>query len=66
LGAGAYGFGFSDDGKFNLFDVGGKQLMSVSASKNAELRRPRPLMMALEGGALRLYAERSYVVIAAK
>jgi hypothetical protein len=66
LGAGAFGFGFSEDGKFNLFDVGGKQLMSVNASKDTAMRRPRPLMMTIEGGALRLYAERSYVTIAAK
>ncbi|HEY3136255.1 MAG TPA: hypothetical protein VGL29_09530 [Blastocatellia bacterium] len=66
LGAGAYGFGFTDDGKFNVFDVGGKQLMSASATKDSAIRRPRPLMMSVEGGALRLYAERSYVVIAAK
>lgn len=66
LSAGAYGFGFSDDGKFNVFDVGGKQVLSISARKDATMRRPRPLMMALEGGALRLYAERNYIGIAAK
>ncbi|HJZ67341.1 MAG TPA: hypothetical protein VKF81_04275 [Blastocatellia bacterium] len=66
LSAGAYGFGFSEDGKFNVFDVGGKELMSVNASKDTAMRRPRPLMMSIEGGALRLYAERSYVTIAAK
>jgi len=66
LGTGAYGFGFSDDGKFNVFDVGGKQILSVSAVKDAAMRRPRPLMMSIEGGALRLSAERSYVVIGAK
>jgi hypothetical protein len=66
LGTGAYGFGFSDDGKFNVFDIGGRALMSAGAAKDAALRRPRPLMMSIEGGALRLYAERSYVVIAPK
>lgn len=64
--AGAYGFGFSDDGKFNVFDVGGNQVMSVGAIKDPALRRPRPLMMSVEGGSLRLYAGRSYVVITTK
>ena len=66
LGPGAYGFGFSDDGKFNIFDVGGRALMSAGTAKDTALRRPRPLMMVKEKDGLRLYAERSYVVIAAK
>ena len=66
LGAGAYGFGFSNDGKFNIFDVGGNALMSADATKDAALRRPRPLMMVKDKDGVRLYAERSYVVIAAK
>src|SRR5881396_1686816 len=66
LSPGAYGFGFSDDGKFNIFDVGGRALMSAGTAKDTGLRRPRPLMMVKEKDGLRLYAERSYVVIAAK
>ena len=66
LTAGAYGFGFSDDGKFNLFDVGGNAVTSAAATKDAKLQRPRPLMMVNESDGLRLYAGRSYVVIAAK
>jgi hypothetical protein len=66
LGTGAYGFGFSDDGKFSLFDIGGSPLMSVGATKDTAQRRPRPLMMVKEKDGLRLYAERSYVVIATK
>jgi hypothetical protein len=66
LGTGAYGFGFSDDGKFNILDVGGNAVMSVGATKDTALRRPRPLMMVKEKDGVRLYAERSYVLIAAK
>jgi hypothetical protein len=66
LGPGAYGFGFSDDGKFNVMDVGGGAVMSASTTKDTALKRPRPLMMTKENDGLRLYAERSYVVIAAK
>ena len=66
LSTGAYGFGFSDDGKFNVFDVGGNAVMSAGTAKDTALLRPRPLMMVKEKDGLRLYAERSYVVIAAK
>ena len=66
LGTGAYGFGFSNDGKFNIFDVGGSAVMSVGATKDTALRRPRPLMMVKEKDGLRLYSERSYVIIATK
>jgi len=66
LGTGAYGFGFSDDGKFNIFDVGGNAIMSAAAVKDSKMQRPRPLMMVKETDGLRLYAGRSYVVIAAK
>ncbi len=63
LDAGAYGFGFTDDGKFNLFDVGGKQLLSVNTTSDRVLRRPRPLMMTRAGDTLRLYSGRSFVEI---
>ena len=66
LGTGAYGFGFSDDSKFNVFDVGGNLVLSTSAAKDATMKRPRPLMMTVEGVELRLYAGRNYTVIAAK
>ena len=66
VGVGAYGFGFSDDGKFNLFDIAGNRLMSVDAAKDSTLRRPRPLTMVKASDGLRLYSGRSYVVIAAK
>jgi hypothetical protein len=66
LGVGAYGFGFSDDAKFNVFDVGGNLVLSTSAAKDTTMKRPRPLMMTIEGAELRLYAGRSYTVIASK
>lgn len=66
LGAGAYGFGFSDDGKMNIYDVGGTQLMTVDANHDKVLRRPRPLMMMKGTDGLRLYAGRNYVTIVAK
>lgn len=66
LAAGAYGFGFSDDGKLNIFDVGGERLLSVKTSTDAGLRRPRPLTMMKAADGIRLYSGKSYVIIAAK
>ena len=66
LSTGAYGFGFSDDGKFNVLDLGGNAVMWAVTAKDKALRRPRPLMMVKEKDGLRLYAERSDVVNAAR
>lgn len=66
LPTGAYGFGFSKDGKLNIMDLAGNQILSVSTTKDSALRRPRPLMMSLDGGNVRLYSGRDYAVISAK
>ena len=66
LGVGAYGFGFTDDGKFNLFDVGGDQILSVNTTADRVIRRPRPLMMTRAADGVRLYSGRSFVTIAAR
>ena len=66
LPTGAYGFGFSNDGKFNVFDIGGNQVLSVSSTNDKALKRPRPLIMTMDGNNVRLYAGRDYVVIAVK
>lgn len=66
LGTGAYGFGFSNDGKVNIFDINGKLVLTVKSRKDAKLKRPRPLMMVMAAGRLRLYHERDYVILAAK
>lgn len=66
LSTGAYGFGFTNDGKFNILDIAGNQILSVSTTNDKSLRRPRPLMMTMDGTNVRLYAGRDYVVIGAK
>ena len=66
LGVGAYGFGFSDDGKLNIFDVGGQSVLSVNTSNDANMRRPRPLVMIKAADGIRLYSGKSYVIIGAK
>jgi hypothetical protein len=66
LEIGAYGFGFSNDGKFSVMNIAGDQLLSVATTKDNALRRPRPLMMAESDKSIRLYSGKDYVVIAAK
>jgi hypothetical protein len=66
LAVGAYGFGFSNDGKLNILDLAGKELISVSTTKDNQLKRPRPLMMTKSGDGVRLYSGKDYAVIAAK
>ena len=66
LSTGAYGFGFSSDGKLNILDLANKEVISVSITKDSAMRRPRPLQMTVSGAEVRLYRGRDYVVIAAK
>lgn len=66
LNTGAYGFGFSKDGKINIFDLGSKQIFSAETTNDAKLKRPRPLMMVDDSNGIKLYKERSYVIISAK
>lgn len=66
LEIGAYGFGFSSDGKFNVMNIAGDQLLSVATTKDNALRRPRPLMMVEAGNEIKFYSGKDYVVIAAK
>ena len=64
LAPGAYGFGFTDDSKFNLFDVGGRPVLSTSTADDRTIKRPRPLMMVKDAeGVLRLYSGRSFVTV---
>jgi hypothetical protein len=66
VAAGAYGFGFSTDGKLNLFDLGGTKLLSVTTSSDKGLKRPRPLTMIKAADGIRLYSGKSYAIVAAK
>jgi hypothetical protein len=65
LSTGAYGFGFSNDGKFTVMDISGKEVLSVGTTKDKSLKRPRPLMMTEDAHGARLYSGRDYVVISA-
>src|SRR5882762_3429583 len=66
LGTGAYGFGFSNDGKMQILDLAGNQILSVAATKDSDLKRPRPLMMTRAGDGIRFYSGKDYVTVAAK
>ena len=66
LGAGAYGFGFSDAGKMQILNLAGNEILSISTAKDAELKRPRPLMMSKSGDGVRLYSGKDFVTITAK
>jgi len=66
LKTGAYGFGFTDDGKMNVLDLSGKEILSASTTKDSSLQRPRPLMMSRSGDGVRLFSGRDYVTITPK
>jgi hypothetical protein len=66
LGTGAYGFGFSDNGKMQILDLAGNQILSVSTTTDSGLKRPRPLMMTKAVDGIRLYNGKDFVTIAAK
>ena len=66
LQTGAYGFGFSDDEKFNVYDVGGRRVLSVGTTSDRTLRRPRPLLMQKRGQEVRLYSGRQFVTLSVR
>ena len=66
LPTGAYGFGFSNDGKLTVMDISGKEVLSVDTMKDKLFKRPRPLMMTGGDRGARLYSGRDYVVISAQ
>jgi hypothetical protein len=66
LGTGAYGFGFSNDGKMQIMDLAGNQILSVSTTRDKELKRPRPLMMTKAADGVRLYSGKDYIVFATR
>ncbi len=66
LATGAYGFGFSSAGKIRIFDLSGKEIMSVETANDKELKRPRPLMMSVATDGVRFYKGKNYALISAK
>ena len=63
LDTGAYGFGFSKDGSVNIFDISAKQILSVEARTDADMKRPRPLQLVPTENGVRFYKGKYYVVV---
>lgn len=63
LRPGAYGFGFSQDGKFQVMDVGANDLFSVAGKLDEKVAHPVPLKIVEDAGAYRLYAGRKWVSV---
>ena len=62
LPAGVYGVGFIAGNKFVVTDVGAHDVLSVSSSNDAEMKRPTPLRFEADpAGGYRLYCGRNYV-----
>ena len=66
LQIGAYGFGFSSDGKLNIFDLSSTKILSVATRTDPDMKRPRPLMMTADAKTVRLYKGKIYVTITQK
>ena len=66
VASGAYGFGFTNDGKLNILDLAGNQILTITTTKDSALKRPRPLTMMKSAEELRLYNGRDYAVITFK
>lgn len=61
LSPGAYGFGFSKEGKFQVMDVGSNDLFSVADHTDEKLTHPVPLKVVADGDSYRLYDGRKWV-----
>jgi hypothetical protein len=66
LAAGAYGFGFSNDGKVNILDLASNPVLSTATQNDSEMKRPRPLQMTSEPKGIRFYKGKNYVLISPK
>jgi len=65
LKPGAYGFGFIENDKFVVMDLGANDVLQASSKKDAELKHPVPLQFIAGAGAgtYRLYKGRDFVEI---
>jgi len=63
LEPGAYGFGFINNGKFVVMDLGGHDAFQISSQHDGEIKRPTPMQIAAAStpGTYRLYVGRDFV-----
>jgi hypothetical protein len=60
---GAYGFGFVDDGKLVVMDVGANDLLTTPTTVDEQLRHPVPLKIQADGNGYRFYSGRKWVAL---
>lgn len=60
---GAYGFGFLENNKFVLLDLGANELLQISSVRDADIKRPTPFQIVAtsEPGKYRLYMGREFI-----
>lgn len=63
LNSGAYGFGFSKEGKVTIFDLAARPILSADTKVDSGMKRPRPLQMISDSKGIRFYKGRNYVLI---
>jgi hypothetical protein len=63
LDVGAYGFGFSKEGKFNVMNLAGTDVLSVDTKTDDKLVHPVPMKLEKDGSEYRLYKGKNYVVL---
>ena len=63
LPAGVYGFGTSPNGKFNVMNMAGEQVLTVATETDSAVTHPVPLTMKEDSGKYRLYLGRKHVTI---
>jgi hypothetical protein len=60
---GAYGFGFIDDAKLVVMDVGANDVLSTSTTVNEQMMHPVPLKIEQDGSGYRFYSGRKWVAL---
>ena len=63
---GAYGFGFIDDGKLVVMDVGANDVLTATTTIDEQLRHPVPLKIEADGNGYRFYSGRKWVGLKAQ
>jgi hypothetical protein len=63
LGPGSFGIGGTPDGKFVVTDIGANVVGTADFTNDADLKRPVPLKMAVDGNNVRLYLGKKYVTL---
>jgi hypothetical protein len=63
LNPGAYGFGFLDDNKFVVMDIGAHDVLKATSTRDADIHRPMPLQFVAtpDASVFRLYHGRDYI-----